>query len=232
MRIAIIGSGKMGNAVATQAIQAGHQVPVRVGGTENRAQEALTLERLAGVDVAIEFSRPDAVVANLLRLVELAIPVVTGTTGWYAELPTVERRVREQNGSLLYGPNFSIGAAVFQMVASELAARVASRPEFDCGISEAHHRAKRDAPSGTAHALRERLREIDPSREYPIVSTRLGSIPGTHRVEADAPFESIQLTHTVRDRSVFAQGAVIGAEWLVGRRGVFHFHQVLEGGSP
>jgi 4-hydroxy-tetrahydrodipicolinate reductase len=231
MRIAIVGAGKMGAAVAEQAARAGHEVGARIGGSANRKQEALTAERLAGTDVAIEFSRPDAVIPNLMRLLDLGIPVVTGTTGWYDQLPAVETAVRERGGSLLYGPNFSVGAALFQHTAAALAARIASRPELDAAIAETHHRAKRDAPSGTALSLQQAVRAVDPSREYPIVSTRLGSIPGTHRLLVDGPFESIELLHTVRDRSVFAQGAVLAAEWLAGRTGFFHFHDILGGGS-
>ncbi len=231
MRFAVIGTGKMGTAVAHQAIRAGHTVTVQIGGAENRDQRALTRERLEGVDLAIEFSRPDTAVPNLTRLIELGLPVVTGTTGWYDQLTSMETMVRTNNGSLLYGPNFSIGAALFQATAKALAAGLATQPEFDCAVGEAHHKEKRDAPSGTAKSLRQTLRAADPSREYPILSTRLGWIPGTHALLVDGPFESIYLTHTVRDRAVFAQGAVVAAEWLPGRRGFYHFHDMLEGGS-
>jgi 4-hydroxy-tetrahydrodipicolinate reductase len=225
----VIGTGKMGTAVAEAAIRAGHTVPVRIGGAENRGQAALTAERLREIDVAIEFSRPETAVPNLTRLVDLGLPVVTGTTGWYDELPMMQTTVRTKNGSFLYGPNFSIGAALFQATAVALASRLTGRTGFDLVIAESHHRQKRDAPSGTAKALRDALRAVDPERELPIVSTRLGWIPGTHSVVADAHFESIELTHTVRDRAVFAEGAVIAAEWLRGRKGFHHFHDVLEG---
>jgi 4-hydroxy-tetrahydrodipicolinate reductase len=229
MRIAIVGTGKMGMATAEQATRAGHQVVARIGGAENRNQEALTREGLAGAEVVIEFSRPDSVVPNLMRLVELGVPVVTGTTGWYDQLDPMTTMVHQKNGSLLYGPNFSIGAALFQAVASHFAGRLAGRREFDASIAESHHRAKRDEPSGTALSLQQAVRKRDPSREYPIVSTRLGWIPGTHRFLVDGPFETIELTHTVRDRAVFAQGAVAAAEWLPGRAGLFHFHDILGG---
>jgi 4-hydroxy-tetrahydrodipicolinate reductase len=219
----------MGSAVIQEAVRAGHSVPVAIGGAENAGQHALTAERLEGIDVAIEFSRPDTAVANLTRLLELRVPVVTGTTGWYEQLPTMETLVRSTGGAFLYGPNFSVGAALFLATAKALASRLAGRAEFDAVITEAHHRAKRDAPSGTAAALRDALHGIDPSREYPITSVRLGGIPGTHAVVVDGGYESIELTHTVRDRAVFAQGAVTAAAWLQGRRGFFHFHDLLEG---
>lgn len=229
MRIAVVGAGRMGAAVTAEAVRAGHSVPVTIGGAENREQRALTAERLDGIDVAIEFSRPETAPANLTRLLELRIPVVTGTTGWYDHLAVIERLVRATDGALLYGPNFSIGAAIFLATAKALAARLAGRAEFDCAITEAHHKDKRDAPSGTAAALRDALRTADPSHQYPITSIRLGGIPGTHSVVADGRHESIELIHTVRDRAVFAQGAVMAAAWLHRRRGFFHFHDLLEG---
>src|SRR5262249_34404142 len=143
--------------------------------------------------------------------------------------PTMQTAVRTHDGSLLYGPNFSIGAALFQATAVELARRLAGRTGFDVVITESHHRQKRDAPSGTAKALRAALQGVDPGRELPVVRPRLGWIPGTHSVLADARSESIELTHTVRDRAVFAEGAVLAAEWLRGRKGFHHFHDVLEG---
>ncbi len=229
MRIAVIGTGKMGTAVAEAAIRAGHTVPVWIGGTDNRSQQALTANGLREAEVAIEFTRPETAVANLTRLVELGMPVVTGTTGWYDEIPTMQTTVRTHDGSLLYGPNFSIGAALFQAIAVALGRRLADRSGFDVVIAESHHRQKRDAPSGTAKALREALHAALPGRELPIVSTRVGWIPGTHSMLADARSESIELTHTVRDRAVFAEGAVLAAEWLRGKKGFHHFHDVLEG---
>ena len=177
MRLAIVGNGKMGRAVAELAAERGHVVRI-VGREENAGGQALTRERLQGVDAAIEFTRPDAVVRNLECLIEAGIPTVTGTTGWSSELPRIARLVEERGGALLHAANFSVGVHLFLRAARDLAARFAGRPEFDSFILEEHHAAKLDAPSGTAAALRGAVRGADPARELPITSVRAGSIPG------------------------------------------------------
>ncbi len=227
MRIAIVGNGKMGRAVAELARERGHQVQV-IGREENAAG---ALERLTGVDVAVEFTRPDSVVANLERLIQAGIPTVTGTTGWTAELPRVERLVRERGGALLHAANFSVGVHLFLRAARDLAARFAGRPGFDAFILEEHHAAKRDAPSGTAAVLQDSVREADPAREVPITSVRAGSIPGTHVLTYDGPYETVSLGHVARSRQGFAAGALAAAEWLPGRPGVHRFESMLFGGS-
>jgi 4-hydroxy-tetrahydrodipicolinate reductase len=221
----------MGRAVAEIAVEREHVVHAIVGRAENAGGAALTRERLAGVDAAIEFTRPDAVVTNLERLIEAGIPTVTGTTGWNAELPRIARLVEARRGALLYGPNFSAGVHLFLRAARDLAARFAGRPEFDSFILEEHHAAKVDAPSGTAAALRGRLREADPAREFPITSVRAGSIPGTHVVTYDGPHDTVALSHVARSRRGFAAGAVAAAEWLPGRPGVHDFEEMLFGGA-
>jgi 4-hydroxy-tetrahydrodipicolinate reductase len=231
MRLAIVGNGKMGRAVAELAEQRGHVVHAIIGREENAGGAALTRERLAGVDAAVEFTRPDAVVTNLERLIEAGIPTVTGTTGWTAELPRIARLVEARQGALLHAANFSIGVHLFLRAARDLAARFAGRPEFDSFILEEHHAAKLDAPSGTAAALRGRLREADPAREFPITSVRAGSIPGTHVVTYDGPHDTVALSHVARSRRGFAAGAVAAAEWLPGRPGVHDFEEMLFGGA-
>jgi 4-hydroxy-tetrahydrodipicolinate reductase len=197
----------------------------------NAGGAALTRERLAGVDAAIEFTRPDAVVPNLERLIEAGIPTVTGTTGWRSELPRIAQLVEARRGALLYGANFSVGVHLFLRAARDLAARFAGRPEFDSFILEEHHAAKVDAPSGTAAALRGRLREADSAREFPITSVRAGAIPGTHVVTYDGPHDTVALSHVARSRRGFAAGAVAAAEWLPGRPGVHDFEEMLFGGA-
>ena len=231
MRLAIIGNGKMGHAVAELAEERGHVVHAIIGREENAGGAALTRERLAGVDAAIEFTRPDAVVANLERLIEAGIPTVTGTTGWSAELPRIARLVGAKRGALLYAANFSVGVHLFLRAARELAARFAGRPEFDSFILEEHNAAKVDAPSGTAAALRASLREADPAREFPITSVRAGSIPGTHVLTYDGPHDTVALSHVARSRRGFAAGAVVAAEWLPGRPGIHDFEELLFGGA-
>lgn len=230
MRLAIVGNGKMGRAVAALAEERGHVVHAIIGREENAGGAALTRERLRGVDAAIEFTRPDAVVTNLERLIEAGIPTVTGTTGWSAELPRVARLVEARRGALLHAANFSVGVHLFLRAARDLAARFAGRPEFDSFILEEHHAAKVDAPSGTAAALRRSLREADSAREFPITSVRAGSIPGTHVVTYDGPHDTVALSHVARSRWGFAAGALAAAEWLPGRAGVHDFEEMLFGG--
>ena len=186
---------------------------------------------LTGVDMAIEFTHPESVVTNLERLIDAGIPVVTGTTGWSAELPRIARLVEERRGALLHGSNFSVGVQLFLRAARDLAARFEGHPEFDSYILEEHHAAKVDAPSGTARALRSRLREADPARSFPVTSVRAGSIPGNHLVAYDGPHETVQLSHVARSRRGFAAGALAAAEWLPGRPGVHEFEAMLFGGS-
>lgn len=231
MKILIVGNGRMGRAVATLAESRGHAVHATIGGGENAGGQALTRERLAGADVAIEFTRPDAVVANLERLIEAGVPTVTGTTGWSPELPRITRLVEERRGALLHASNFSAGVQLFLRTARELARRFAGHSDFDSFILEEHHAGKRDAPSGTARQLQAMLQEGDPDRPFPITSIRAGAIPGTHVVTYDAPSETVSLTHVARNRQGFAAGALAAAEWLPGHPGVHTFEEMLFGAS-
>ena len=231
MRLAIVGNGRMGRAVAELAEERGHVVHAVVGRQENAGGAALTPELLAGVDAAIEFTRPDAVVANLERLIEAGVPTVTGTTGWSSELPRIARLVEARRGALLHSANFSVGVHLFLRAARDLAARFAGRPEFDGFILEEHHAGKVDAPSGTAVVLRAQLRRSDPAREFPITSIRAGAFPGTHVVTYDATHDTVALTHVARSRRGFAAGALAAAEWLPGRAGVHDFEAMLFGGD-
>jgi 4-hydroxy-tetrahydrodipicolinate reductase len=229
MHILVVGNGKMGRAVAALAEERGHTLQAMIGSGENPGGQALTPERLAGVDVAVEFTRPDAVAANLERLILAGIPTVTGTTGWQSELPRIAALVRQRRGALLHAANFSVGVQLFLRAAGDLARRLAGHPEFEAFILEEHHAAKRDAPSGTALALREQLRGGDPGRPFPINSIRAGSIPGTHTVTYDGAHDSITLSHVARSRQAFAAGALAAAEWLPGRPGVHRFEEMLFG---
>jgi 4-hydroxy-tetrahydrodipicolinate reductase len=230
MRIVIVGNGKMGKAVAALAKERGHQVHAAYGSSENAAGKALTKERMAGADVAVEFTRPDAVVGNLERLIAAGIPTVTGTTGWTAELPRITQLVNRHSGALLHSANFSIGVQLFLRAAQQLGREFAGREGYDAFILEEHHASKRDAPSGTARALQERLHQVDGERGFPITSVRAGSIPGTHRLTYEGPFESVSLSHLARSRQGFAAGALAAAEWLPGHPGVHRFEDMLFGG--
>lgn len=229
MRVAIVGAGKMGRAVAERAEAVGHTVQALIGRDDLGPDGALPAERLRGAEVAIEFTRPDAAVANLRQLIELGLPTVTGTTGWTDRLPEVAGLVRARGGALLHAANFSVGVHLFLRAAAELAALATRIPELGGLIVEEHHATKRDAPSGTALVLQGVVRGVDAGRTYPITSLRAGSIPGTHTLRYEGPWDSIALSHAARGREGFAAGAVAAAEWLPGRTGVFTFESMLFG---
>lgn len=232
MQIALIGHGKMGRALAAIAEERGHTVATIVEQEENPGGTALTPERLDGVDVAFEFTQPDAAPANLLALARAAIPTVAGTTGWGAYLPTIADAVESSGAALLHSPNFSVGVQLFLRVAHDLATRMAPRTEYQAYILEEHHAAKLDAPSGTALRLREGIAMADPDRQFPVSSVRAGFGPGAHTLAYETTDETIQLVHLARSRRAFAAGAFQAGEWLIGRRGVFSFEEMLFGSEP
>ena len=225
-RIALIGYGKMGRAIRGLAVERGWTVT----GVVERDKGGMSA--LAGADVAIEFTRPDAAVANIRAALDAGTPIVVGTTGWYDELSQVTAAVTAARGALLWAPNFSLGALVLRHIVQDAARRLREVPGIDAHLVETHHAEKRDAPSGTALALADAAKAAL-GRAIPITSIRIGSVPGTHEVLFDAPFEQIRLEHTVRDRRVFAAGALHAAEWLMGKQGVFTLDDVLgaEGGA-
>jgi 4-hydroxy-tetrahydrodipicolinate reductase len=227
MRLAIIGDGKMGRAIARLAEERGHDITTILGMDENPDGAGISRSHLHEPDVALEFTEPAAAMANLMACARAHIPVVTGTTGWYAQLPAVIAEVERQSSALLWAPNFSIGVAVLSH-AAELAARaLAGVDGVDLQIVETHHAAKKDAPSGTAAAIRDTLARAA-GRTVPVTSIRIGHVPGTHEVVFDAPFEQLRLVHEARDRRVFADGALRAAQWLLGRRGIFTMRDVLQ----
>lgn len=202
---------------------------VVIDSQDNAGGKGLTRERLAGADVAVEFTRPDAVVRNLERLIELGIPTVTGTTGWTESLPRISALVKERGGALLHAPNFSAGVHFFLQVAREMARRFQGRREFGDSIVEQHHASKLDAPSGTALLLQRQVAREDPGRRFAITSVREGTIPGTHSLIYEGRHETITLSHVARSRESFAAGALAAAEWLPGKSGVFTFEDMLFG---
>lgn len=219
--LAIIGMGRMGRAVAELAPDRGFAIVAQLGHAR-----PITREILAGAAVAIEFTVPGAAVANILACASAGCPVVVGTTGWYDDLPKVRAEVERTQGALLHAPNFSLGVAIFDRVVAEAARLFAGSGTFEGHLVEIHHSAKKDAPSGTAAALAHTA-EVASGRSMPITSVRVGSVPGTHELVFDAPFEQVRLVHEARDRRVFAEGALVAARWLVGRRGVFTMQDVL-----
>ena len=222
----------MGQAVANLARERGHTIHVVIDSHDNAGGRGLTRERLAGADVAVEFTRPDAVLENLERLIELGIPTVTGTTGWTEALPRISALVKERRGALLHAPNFSTGVHLFLQVAREMARRFQGRREFEDSIVEKHHASKLDAPSGTALLLQRQVAAEDPGRKFPITSVREGTVPGTHTLTYEGPHETVTLGHVAWSRESFAAGALAAAEWLPGKSGVFTFEDMLFGDKP
>ncbi|MDQ3949576.1 MAG: 4-hydroxy-tetrahydrodipicolinate reductase, partial [Gemmatimonadota bacterium] len=225
-RLAVVGLGRMGRAVEQLAPERGFEVVARLDAAHNRDGGGITPESLAGADVIVEFTKPDAAVPNIHAALGAGYPIVVGTTGWYAALPGVINEVHRVNGALLWAPNFAIGVTIFEQLVEQAARLAAAAPGFDAHIIETHHAAKKDAPSGTALKLAEAARR-GAGRDVPVTSVRTGSVPGTHELLLDAPFEQIRLEHVARDRRVFAEGALLAARWLVGRCGVFQMRDVL-----
>ena len=226
-RLAIIGLGKMGRTIEQLAPERGFDIVARI---HPHGGDAPTVSRssLQNADVAVEFSVPSAAPANIGAALEAGCPIVVGTTGWYDKRGAMEKLARDRGGAILVAPNFSVGVAAFADILATAARALKRAPGFDAHMTETHHAAKKDAPSGTAANL-EKLAAAEWGRAIPITSIRTGSVPGTHEVLFDAPFEQIRIEHIARDRRVFADGALLAAKWIVGKRGVFTMADVLAG---
>jgi 4-hydroxy-tetrahydrodipicolinate reductase len=222
-RLLLVGHGRMGRQVEALSGDAGFDV----AGIVDRAA-ATRPESWPEADVAVDFSIAEAVAANTQALAARGIAIVLGTTGWQASEPTL-RAIADQHGiGVVAAPNFALGVNIFLALAERAGALMAQRDEFGAWIHDLHHAAKRDAPSGTALALKASLERGGYRRAIDVASTRAGSIPGTHTVGFDAASETITLTHTARDRSVFARGALEAARWVQGRKGWFTMRDVVE----
>ena len=227
MRVAVVGAGRMGRLVRTELEARGHEVVAWIGSDANAEGAGLAPSRLAGAEVAIEFTTPAAAARNIERLLEAGLAVVSGTTGFDEALPRLEQLARER-GALLHASNFSLGLHVMRRAAVMLASGFAAHPQFSAHLLEVHHAAKKDAPSGTALTLARAILD-GTGIEVPITSIRTGTVPGTHALGFEGPHESVTIEHAVRDRAVFAAGAVTAAEWLRGRRGAYRLDDVLFG---
>jgi 4-hydroxy-tetrahydrodipicolinate reductase len=226
LRLAVIGDGKMGQAIASLAADHGFEV-VALLGERQVLPHGITMALLDGAEMAVEFTTPQFAAANVRGCIAAGCPVVCGTTGWDASLGEVEEEVRAKHGALLWAPNFSIGVHLFARIVEHAARLVAeANAGFDAHLVETHHSQKLDAPSGTARALADRAEKAG-GKPMPITSVRLGSVPGTHEVIFDGAFEQIRLSHVARDRRVFATGALTAARWLAGRHGVFTLDDML-----
>jgi 4-hydroxy-tetrahydrodipicolinate reductase len=226
-RVAVIGDGKMGQAIRQLAIEKGWQVTAIIGESESARGKGINARSLGEPEVAVEFTQPDAAVANVTAALRAGIPVVVGTTGWYVALPEVTRIANETSAPLLWSPNFSLGVNVMIELARYAGTLMRTLDDFDAHIVETHHTRKKDAPSGTAIAIAKAASD-SLERPIPTTSIRTGSVPGTHELVFDGAFEQLSLTHLARDRRVFAEGALKAADWLIGKRGVFTMRDVLE----
>ncbi|WP_462249141.1 4-hydroxy-tetrahydrodipicolinate reductase [Ekhidna sp.] len=233
MRIALIGYGKMGKAIEKIAIQQGHDIAITI-------QDSNELEQLSisNVDIAIEFTQPESAYANISHCISKGIPVISGTTGWLEKLAAIEEQCVQNNGTFLYASNFSIGVNLFFELNKWLANKMSSL-DFQPSMKEIHHTEKKDSPSGTAITLAEGIMASHPSisewindesadhKKLGIVSERTPNVPGTHTVSYSSPLESIEITHTAHDRSVFAEGVVKVADWIHKKKGVYTMSEFI-----
>jgi 4-hydroxy-tetrahydrodipicolinate reductase len=226
LRIVLVGHGRMGRLVESLAPELGCEIVGAISSASRARLDAAGVS-LPAADVAIDFSTADAFRQNLPGLATRGLGVIVGTTGWQDFEPEARRIVEETGIGLVAAPNFSLGANLFEAIVARAAALFAAHDAYGAYLYEAHHAAKRDAPSGTARQLAGAMRRAGYDRPIDVSSTRAGQIPGTHAIGFDGPGESIVLTHTARDRTIFARGALQAARWLAGRRGWFTMKDVL-----
>lgn len=245
MKFALIGYGKMGKVIEDVILSANtnktekDEIVLRIG-AENKHE--LTIENLQKVDVAIEFTQPDAAIVNINLCFDAGIPVVVGTTAWLDQLPAVKATCTAKNGALFYAPNFSIGVNIFFEINKKLAAIMNHQPQYNVAMEEIHHTEKKDAPSGTAIKTAEVILEELTSKtnwlladngnqsteSLMIKALREPNVPGTHIVNYFSEVDSIQLIHEAKSRKGFAEGAVMAARWLPGKKGVFEMKDLLQ----
>ena len=231
-RLALVGYGRMGRLVEQLAPDHGFEVALRLDGRSNAGGSGITPEAFQGIhqgiDVAIDFSTAAAVPENAERIAALGVPLVVGTTGWAGELPRVREAVERYGAGLLYGANFSVGVQVFYRLAEAAARLLANETAYDAWAYEIHHKMKKDAPSGTLLQIVKVMKDAGYGRPIDVASNRAGAIPGTHQIGFDSEADTILLEHRARSRAGFAHGALRGARWMIGRRGVYEFSQVWE----
>ena len=227
MRVLVLGVGKTGKLVAEVAAERGHGVHV-LDATENKNGAALTAPFVAGFDVVIDFTTPEAVLSNMRACLATGAKMVIGTTGWYAKLDDMKALANRRGASLLYGTNYSIGVQLMLKLA-EYMTRELKQLGYTFTISETHHLTKLDAPSGTALTLQDVVRKAADMKEVPISSVRHGESVGLHVLEATSDGDKLLLTHESHSRRAFAEGAVRAAEWLgAARSGVYDFQEIFE----
>ena len=236
MKIALIGYGKMGKTIEEIAVSGGHTIVLKV--TIDNLEDN-TVQRIREADVAIEFTGPESAFDNIIRCLDAGVPVVSGSTGWLSKLGEVREYCVNKNGTFLYASNFSIGVNIFFELNKRLAALMAPHPEYEPRITEIHHTEKRDSPSGTAITLAEQLLEkiqrkkewvnhiSDNLDELEILSERVDPAPGTHTIEYNSAIDTITITHTAHSRRGFAAGALLAAEFIATKKGLYRMSDVL-----
>ena len=236
MKIALIGYGKMGKAIEAAGLAKGDTFPLII---DLQNQEDFTPEKLREVDVVIEFTGPHTAVANIKTCLDAGVPVVSGSTGWLEQWNEVVQYCEEKDGCMIYSSNYSIGVNLFFEANAWLARMMRQYPEYRVSMEEIHHTEKKDAPSGTAITLAEAIlaernditRWVNVASEetdqLAIISTRKDPAPGTHIIRYSSPIDDIEITHTAHNRTGFANGALLAADFTKGRKGVFNMKQVL-----
>lgn len=236
MKIALLGYGKMGHAIEEIAVNRGHEIVLKIN---DQNLEDLTKENIRKAEVAIEFTNPDSAVKNILFCLQEEVAVVCGTTGWLKNLKTVEEKCKEVNGSFLYASNFSVGVNIFFELNKKIAELLKTHPAYDVAIEEIHHTQKKDAPSGTAITLAEQIIQLSDiknkwineksgdKKELSIISKRTDEVPGTHSVKYTSAIDDIEIIHTAHNRKGFAEGAVLAAEFIANKKGIFAMKDVL-----
>jgi len=227
LKVALIGYGRMGKAIDALAETYSCDIVERLDIADNADGTGITPDRFNAIDVAIDFSLADAVIPNMKQLGATNTNVVLGTTGWHRDEQKVKDIANETGIGVVHAANFSIGVNLFQAIVEHSAALFADFDDFGAWIHESHHSAKQDTPSGTALALNTAMRSSGYIRNIDVSSTRAGSIPGTHVVGFDGHSETLTLSHTARDRSIFARGALEAAHWIKGRKGWFTMRNVI-----
>lgn len=236
MKLILIGYGKMGKAIEQIARERGHDIVLIVD--INNPQDLHT-QNLAKADVAIEFTTPETAYANVMKCMEAGLPLVVGTTGWLKQLSDAENACKQHQAALLVSSNFSIGVNLFFELNKRLATLMAAQESYNVSLEEIHHTQKKDAPSGTAITLAEQILERNPRKktwvntpeqdpsQLSILSKRIDPAPGTHSIRYSSTIDDIEIRHTAHNRMGFATGAVLAAEFLAGKKGVYHMRDVL-----
>jgi 4-hydroxy-tetrahydrodipicolinate reductase len=231
INLALLGYGKMGKTLAQLAPQRGFEVRLVMDIDINAQGRGITREKFQGIDVCVDFTTPEAAFENICRVAALGVNLVVGTTGWHNRLEEVRRIIESGGVGMVYGANFSIGVNLFYRLARAAAEIFASFPIYDPFLTEAHHKMKKDSPSGTALEIARQIQPYFADRDIPVASVRAGYIPGVHELGFDSEADTVVLRHTARGRQGFAEGALYAARWIAGRKGFFNFTDVLQTGA-